>query len=76
MSIKSNIPQIVILRTHVEARFGKRLIVHADFIALVSAIEEELGFELAFDKCAHSSDEMLRVRERINSMIKAAIKNV
>ncbi len=42
MSIKSNIPQIVILRTHVEARFGKRLIVHADFIALVSAIEEEL----------------------------------
>ena len=36
----------------------------------------ELGYELTFDTCAHSADEMLRVRARINEMIKAAIKNV
>nr|MBE6544602.1 DUF4091 domain-containing protein [Oscillospiraceae bacterium] len=40
---------------------------------VVAAIEEELGCELTFDRCAHSADEMLRVRERINSMIKARI---
>ena len=39
MSIKSNIPQIAILRQRVEARFGKPLVVHADFVELVSQIE-------------------------------------
>ena len=43
---------------------------------VVAAIEEELGYELTFDTCAHSANEMLRVREKINSMIKKAIKNV
>lgn len=42
MSIKSNIPQIAMLRKRVEERFGRRLTVHADFVALVSAIEEQL----------------------------------
>ena len=42
MSINSNIPQIAVLRQSVEKRFGKRLIVHTDFITLVSAIEKEL----------------------------------
>lgn len=39
----------------------------------VAAIEEALGYEIFFDKCATSSDEILRVREKINSMIKAKI---
>ena len=43
---------------------------------VVSAIEDVLGRELTFDVCAHSADEMLRVREKVNSMIRAAIKNV
>ncbi len=37
---------------------------------VVAAIEEELGDGLNFKRCARSSDEMLRVRERINRMIK------
>lgn len=40
---------------------------------VVAAIEAELGDELTFDRCAHTADEMLRVRERINAMIKAKI---
>lgn len=39
MSIESNIPQIAVLRERVESRFGKRLQVHADFLALVADIE-------------------------------------
>ena len=40
---------------------------------VVAAIEEVLGRELRFDVCATSSEEMIAVREKINSMIKAAI---
>ena len=39
MSIGSNIPQIAHLRECVETRFGRRLQVHADFLALVDDIE-------------------------------------
>lgn len=39
MSIESKIPQIAALRERVESCFGKRLQVHADFLALVSEIE-------------------------------------
>ena len=39
MSIESNIPQIATLRERVELCFGKRLQVHADFLALVADIE-------------------------------------
>ena len=39
MSIKSDIPQIAFLRERVERRFGRRLQVHADFLALVAEIE-------------------------------------
>lgn len=42
MSIKSNIPQIAMLRKRVEERFGRRLTIHADFVVLVAAIEEQL----------------------------------
>ena len=42
MSIQSNLPQIVALRQKVEARFGKPLSVHADFIALADQIEKKL----------------------------------
>lgn len=42
MSIRRDIPQIHVLRERVERRFGKRLSVHADFLALVSVIEMEL----------------------------------
>ena len=39
MSIPSNLPQIVALRQKVEERFGKPLVVHADFVALTDKIE-------------------------------------
>lgn len=38
---------------------------------VVSAIEEILGEELSFTRCAKSSAEMLAIREKINAMIKA-----
>ena len=41
--------------------------------AVVAAIEEVLGEELTFERCALRSEEMLAVREKINSMIKAAV---
>ena len=41
MAIKSNIPQIALLRNLVEERFGKPLSVHSDFMALVAVIEME-----------------------------------
>ena len=41
MAIKSNTPQISTLRQRVEERFGKPLVVHADFLALVAIIEME-----------------------------------
>ena len=40
---------------------------------VVAAIEGELGDNLTFDRCARSADEMLRVREKINAMIKAKV---
>ncbi len=36
---------------------------------VVLAMEEELGESITFERCAHSEQEMLRVRERINRMI-------
>ena len=36
MGIRRDIPQIKVLRERVERRFGKRLSVHADFLALVA----------------------------------------
>lgn len=41
MAIKSNTPQIFAMRLSVEERFGKPLVVHADFLDLVSAIEQD-----------------------------------
>lgn len=41
MAVKSDIPQITALRIRVEERFGKPLMVHADFLALVAVIEME-----------------------------------
>ena len=41
MAIKSNTPQISTLRQRVEEHFGKPLVVHADFLALVAVIEME-----------------------------------
>ena len=40
---------------------------------VIAAMEEELGFEVTFDTCANSADQILRMRERINAMIKAKI---
>ena len=37
---------------------------------VVAAIEEELGAEITFKRCALSEDEMLRIRGRVNKMIK------
>lgn len=42
MSIQRENPQIVALRKRVEARFGKQLITHADFLALVTHVEMTL----------------------------------
>lgn len=41
MSIRSDIPQIKLLRERVESRFGKRPMIHSDFLALVAVIEEQ-----------------------------------
>lgn len=41
MAVKSNIPQIAALRHRVEERFGKPLVAHSDFLALVAVIEME-----------------------------------
>jgi len=40
---------------------------------VVKEIEDVLGDELTFERCALSSHEMLHVRERINQLIKAAL---
>ena len=40
---------------------------------VVDAIESVLGENLAFDVCAKSEDTMLKIREKINEMIKAKI---
>ncbi len=41
---------------------------------VVAAIEEELGEPVTLERCTHSEDEMLRVREKINRMIAEKIK--
>ena len=41
--------------------------------AVVAAIEETFGKTLTFATCAKSGEMMLRIRERINEMIKSAI---
>ena len=41
--------------------------------AVVAAIEEILGEELTFKRSAISADEMIKVREKINAMIKAKL---
>lgn len=41
---------------------------------VVKAMEEELGAEITFERCAHTEEEMLKVRERINKMIAEKIK--
>ena len=40
---------------------------------VVKAIEDALGFEIAFDKCATNSEQILKMREATNAMIKAKI---
>lgn len=40
---------------------------------VVNAIEEELGTTLEFSVCAKSSEQMNRIRERINQMIKEKV---
>ena len=40
---------------------------------VVKAIEDILGDELSFAKCAKSGDEMLAIREKINAMIKEKV---
>ena len=42
--------------------------------AVVAAIEAEFGKTLTFETCAKSGETMLRIRRKINEMIKAAIK--
>ena len=42
--------------------------------AVVEVIENTLGKTLTFDTCAKSAETMLLIRERINSMIKKAVK--
>ena len=42
MSVSVNIPEITVLRTRVEERYGKPLETHNGFISLVSAIEAEV----------------------------------
>ena len=39
--------------------------------AVVKAMEDALGREITFDRCAESADEMLRVRKAVNDIIEA-----
>ncbi len=48
-----------------ESYFGKE--------AVVEAIETAFGGEIAFDKCARSSEQMLAVRNAVNEMIRRKI---
>jgi hypothetical protein len=41
---------------------------------VVKAIEEEFGGELEFGTCAKTSETMLKIRARINEMIRKATK--
>ena len=40
---------------------------------VVKAIEEILGYEITFSRCADSADTVLRIRSKINEMIKAKV---
>jgi hypothetical protein len=40
---------------------------------VIKEIEDILGEEITFERCAHSTEEMLTIRERINALIKAAL---
>ena len=51
-------------------RLAEELYSHEE---VVREIEKVLSDELSFTRCAHSSREMLRVREAINEMIKKKI---
>ena len=42
---------------------------------VVAAMEEALGDEITFTRCAHTADEMLRVREAVNELIRRGIGN-
>jgi hypothetical protein len=48
-------------------RLAESLTSHA---AVVEAMDKALGREITFDRCAESADEMLRVREAVNDIIK------
>ena len=37
---------------------------------VVAAMEAALGDEITFERCARSADEMLRVREAVNDLIR------
>ena len=41
---------------------------------IVRAIEDAVGFEISFDKCATSAKQILDARETVNSLLKQAIK--
>ena len=41
---------------------------------IIRVIEETIGAELTFDRCAHSAEEILTIRETVNKMIKRALK--
>ena len=41
--------------------------------AIKRELLEELGAEVAFDRCAMSAKEILNIRERLNKMLKAKI---
>lgn len=42
--------------------------------AVVKAMEDALGREITFDRCAESADEMIRVREAVNDIIAKHVK--
>lgn len=52
-------------------RLAESLTSHGE---VVMAMEEALGREITFDRCAESAQEMLRVRTAVNEIIKAHIR--
>ena len=48
-------------------RLAEQLTSHGE---VVKAMEDALGREITFDRCAESADEMLRVRDAVNNIIR------
>ena len=42
--------------------------------AVVAVIDEEIGTDVTFDTCAKNAAQILKIRERVNEMLRQAVK--